>query len=100
MISTPRVYRSGTVQQLIVNLHGNKNTYKITALLKITRSKKIISMATKHVKGDSQTVIAIKVSLLNRIETYFIIHNNSKWPPETHESLQCTTLYAQEYSDM
>lgn len=61
MISTPRVYRSGTVQQLIVNLQENNSIYIISASLKITRNNQAISFANQYVKGDSQTVINIKV---------------------------------------
>ncbi|KAK3709154.1 hypothetical protein QZH41_018067 [Actinostola sp. cb2023] len=62
LITTPRVYRTGTVQRLNVHLSGDDGPWNITASLKITGNNKLIAVATKSFsRGDSKATMEIKV---------------------------------------
>lgn len=63
LITTPRIYRTGTVETLNVNLYDNKGSWNITANLRI--KDRTIATATQIFQGDSQGTMKMKVGLVN-----------------------------------
>nr|BAJ05271.1 alpha-2-macroglobulin [Diadumene lineata] len=61
LITTPRIYRTGTVETINVNLYHNKGLWNITATLQSQKQDDAIAVATKTFQGDSQGTMEIEV---------------------------------------